>query len=381
MEGFNMSADDNFTVALLHFEDGLKDECGTTWAGTSVVDTNQKKFGNSALHAGISNMGTLSATNDNFAFGTEDFTIDFWLYASSGTYYITSCTASGTNDPKGVSICSDGIWIGTNSSVSAVHMGSIPVNAWTHVAVVRNGTSFMVFVNGVLVEKSSVGASVSIDNKKFMIGARYTDDLNYLGSEFYMDELRISKGIARWTSNFTPPTVSYPSEVSLNPPANLTVTAGDSQVTLSWIAVNGATGYNAKRSTNAGGPYTTFASNVTGTSYIDNTVTNGTTYYYVVTAVDSNGNESANSNEASANPQAPSGHGLLRITMNDSSEREYQLSDDEINQFIEWCNRTIGTGNALYVFDKTYNIGEFKSRKEYLLFEKIISFEVMELTK
>lgn len=67
--------------------------------------------------------------------------------------------------------------------------------------------------------------------------------------------------------------------------------------------------------------------------------------------------------------------------MSDSSEREYELSHDEISQFIEWCNRTVGTVNALYTFNKTYNVGEFKSRKEYLLFEKIISFEVMELTK
>lgn len=75
------------------------------------------------------------------------------------------------------------------------------------------------------------------------------------------------------------------------------------------------------------------------------------------------------------------GIALLRITMNDSSEREYELSHDEISKFIEWCDRTVGTGNSLYVFDKTYNVGEFKTRKEYLLFEKIISFEVMELTK
>ncbi|VBB09232.1 Hypothetical protein LUCI_4522 [Lucifera butyrica] len=100
----------------------------------------------------------------------------------------------------------------------------------------------------------------------------------------------------------------------------------------------------------------------------------------MVTAVDAE-SESDNSNEASATPLAPSGHGLLRITMSDSSEREYELSDDEINKFIEWCNRTVGTGNAYYAFDKTYNVGEFKNRKEYLMFEQIISFEVMELTK
>ena len=164
-------------------------------------------------------------------------------------------------------------------------------------------------------------------------------------------------------------------------PINLTATAGDSQITLYWTVASGATSYNVKRSTTAGGPYTTIVTNVPGTSYLDTTVANGTTYYYVVTAVDSDSNESANSNEASATPQAPSGHGLLRITMNDSSEREYELSLTEIDDFVTWCDRTVGTGSSLYVFDKTYNVGEFKSRKEYLLFEKIISFEVVQLTK
>lgn len=163
-------------------------------------------------------------------------------------------------------------------------------------------------------------------------------------------------------------------------PGNLTVTAGNSQVLLAWEAVTGAISYNVKRSNTPGGPYTTIATGITGTSYIDTNVTNGTTYYYAVTAVDAE-SESDNSNEASATPMVPSGHGLLRITMLDSSEREYELSDDEINKFIEWCNRIVGTGNAYYCFDKTYNVGEFKNRKEYLMFEKIISFEVMELTK
>jgi fibronectin type 3 domain-containing protein len=120
----------------------------------------------------------------------------------------------------------------------------------------------------------------------------------------------------------------------------------------------------------------TIATNVPGTSYLDTTVTNGTTYYYVVTAVDSDGNESANSNEASATLQAPNGQGLLRITMNDSSEREYKLSVSEIDDFVTWFNRTIGTGTTGYVFNKTV-----QNSKEYLSFEKIISFEVIPLTE
>lgn len=67
------------------------------------------------------------------------------------------------------------------------------------------------------------------------------------------------------------------SEPNIPIPINLVAVADDSQVTLSWDAVAGATGYNVKRSTTAGGPYTTIASNVAGTSYVDTDVINGTT--------------------------------------------------------------------------------------------------------
>ncbi|MCC5464565.1 hypothetical protein [Pelosinus baikalensis] len=164
----------------------------------------------------------------------------------------------------------------------------------------------------------------------------------------------------------------------ISAPTNLITTASNFQVNLSWTAVTEATGYNVKRSTTAGGPYTTITTNVPGTSYLDTTVTNGITYYYVVTAVDSSNNESANSNEASATPQAPSSHGLLRATMNDSSEREYQLSTTEIDGFINWVKDHANTDSNCYMLNK---IEVLQNSKEYLIFEKIISFEVVELTK
>lgn len=86
-------------------------------------------------------------------------------------------------------------------------------------------------------------------------------------------------------------------------PATLTATAGNAQVSLSWTASTGATGYNVKRSLSASGPFTTVASNVSGTSFINTGLTNGTTYYYVVSAVNAAG-ESANSAVKSAVPTA-----------------------------------------------------------------------------
>ena len=72
---------------------------------------------------------------------------------------------------------------------------------------------------------------------------------------------------------------------------------------LSWTASSGATSYNVKRATVSGGPYTTIASPTT-TSHTNTGLVNGTTYYYVVSAVNAAG-ESANSAQVSATPQAP----------------------------------------------------------------------------
>ena len=83
-------------------------------------------------------------------------------------------------------------------------------------------------------------------------------------------------------------------------PTGFTATTGNSQIVLSWTASTGATSYNVKRSTTSGSGYATIASLVT-TSYTDTTVTTGTTYYYVVSAV-YNGGESINSSQVSAIP-------------------------------------------------------------------------------
>ena len=93
-----------------------------------------------------------------------------------------------------------------------------------------------------------------------------------------------------------------------NAPTGLSATAGASQVALSWTAPSSGptpTGYNVYRSTISGSGYALLAagSNVSGTSFTDTTANNGTTYYYVVTALN-NGVESAQSGQASATPAA-----------------------------------------------------------------------------
>lgn len=365
---------DEYTVSLLHFEDGIKDETGKEWKinGAAAVSAAKSKFGTSALYLNSkgSSISMPSPLADLFQ---SPYTIELWFYPTSfdggeGDQYgvlvgftglidtytggaINLCKIANGNRKPGM--------VSTIQSLAASDL--VALNSWNHVALTFDGTVSRLFLNGKLQSSNSNLISVT-DLGTIVIGTTaggYT--YQYHG---YIDELRISN-IARWSSDFTP---------GVNAPT-LIANAGDSKVNLSWTIIDGATGYNVKRSTTAGGPYTTIASNVHGTSYVDTDVVNGTTYYYVVTAITADG-ESDNSNEASATPNATetpgeNGQGLLRVTMTDSSEREYKLSIAEINDFIAWMDRPATAGTSFYTFNKSIT-----DSKEYLLFDKIISFEV-----
>jgi hypothetical protein len=101
----------------------------------------------------------------------------------------------------------------------------------------------------------------------------------------------------------------------------VTATGAAMSVNLLWDHTSDAVSYNVKRSATEGGPYTTITSNLTLTSYKDTDVVNGTTYYYIVTAVDKDGN-SVNSYEVSATPKASVS--ILKVVL--EADEQLQLS-------------------------------------------------------
>lgn len=180
-------------------------------------------------------------------------------------------------------------------------------------------------------------------------------------------------------SNYLNSVEEYTPQTAPEAPVNLTATAGDAQASLSWTALSGATSYNVLKATTAGGPYTAIASNITETAYTDSGLSNGTTYYYVVTAVNSAG-ESSYSNEASATPAAAAitGRAFLVITLIDGTEKEYDLTMNEVNAFVAWYDaKAAGTGKAYYIFNNNM-VGPFTSRQDYIVFDKIMKFEIMQ---
>jgi hypothetical protein len=377
MEGLFMYQMDQYTVSLLHFDGDLTDQSGKVWTanGGATLSTAEREFGGSSLYVGAGGYEYISTPyTSDFDFGNNDFTIEMWVYPMaqlvSQTYLYSTNRQSIY---EGIGIYGAGLTIhgliSTNGSswLSPSSSTSLVLNQWNHVAFIRSGGNLYIAINGVLGSPVSISGSMikSASASVFLGGFSTSAWSSFPG---YIDELRISN-VARWTANFTPPSNN------LNAPTNLKATAGSSQVALSWTAVAGAAGYNVERSTTSGGPYTTIATNEAGTSYTDSTVTNGTTYYYVVTAIDSSKDVSANSNEVSATPVAAS-NALLKVIMSDSSEREYKLTTTEIDKFIQWINQNTNTGTNCYTFTDIVD-----GSTEYLLFGKIISFKVVSIAQ
>lgn len=179
---------------------------------------------------------------------------------------------------------------------------------------------------------------------------------------------------------------AFITEKAYSAPQNLVAVGGDSKVTLSWDEVQDATSYSLKRSTTIGGPYETIANLIQGTTYIDSSVINGITYYYVISAK-FNEVEGPTSNEASATPNKgtpnpePSGNrAILVVTLTTGLEKEFDLPMSEVEAFMSWYDaKENGTGPAKYGINKhNNNKGPFSKRTDYVIFKNILSFEASE---
>ena len=155
-------------------------------------------------------------------------------------------------------------------------------------------------------------------------------------------------------------------------PTGLAATAGDGQVDLDWDdnAEPDLDSYNVKRSITSGGPYTTIATGVAASAYTDTTAVNDTTYFYVVTAVDNSGNESGNSNEASATPTdttppaaptglaATAGDGQVDLDWDDSAEPDLDSYDVKRSTTSGEPYTTIATGVAASAYTDTTAVND-----------------------
>ena len=209
---------DQYTKLMLHGEnllDSSEISKNLTNFGTVAVNTSVKKFGTSSIQ--FSGTNYLSLADDvDWNFTAGDYTIDCWLYiptvgtARMGIFSNYSGAGIGNiqlelNTQGGGSFQT---FAQSSSGFSNIESadGTITSNSWYHIAFVRNGNLFTQYVNGVSV--GSDNQSITLQDPTNTLYVGYTAyQTKYLTG--YIDELRVSKGIARWTSNFTPPTQPY----------------------------------------------------------------------------------------------------------------------------------------------------------------------------
>ena len=219
---------DTYTKLMLHCDGAdngtvITDEMGhtITRVGDTCTKTAIKKFGTASLYFDGSEDYLSTPSNTDFAFGTGDFTIDFWIYKpAAGTVdWEEILQTSDYNVDKGVLIQFNDLAggrdrmsaiMGTGTTYETYRMTSsvdIPIAQWVHIAVVRSGVNAYLFQNGTLVASLSNQSGISyLSSTTVYVASSGVGD--YV--KCYLDEFRVSKGIARWTANFTPPTGPYP---------------------------------------------------------------------------------------------------------------------------------------------------------------------------
>jgi len=174
--------------------------------------TAQVKFGDKSLLFNASNYLNLGSKSI-FDFALGDFTIESWIFPTTVSGFRTIC-GTWTNQQFVLALNGTSVhfsWFPFSPSGSLVGGGTAVINQWQHVAVTRQGTSFRAFLDGQLLQTATNTATVPALTGNLFIGT-YPDFAGSPAGYFngYIDDLRITKGVARYTANFTPPTAPFP---------------------------------------------------------------------------------------------------------------------------------------------------------------------------
>ena len=179
-----------------------------TAVGNAQISTAQSKFGGASI--AFQTPSALTVLNSSqFNFGVDDFTIEAWCYRTSTA---TSFEIVSYGNPG-----ADGFFFGSTTSAISFGTGngvvlassstSLALNVWTHIAVTRSSNVTRVFANGIAGATTTNALNNLNSTTVFRVGTNRAVNAFATG---YIDEFRITKGVARYTANFTPPTAPFP---------------------------------------------------------------------------------------------------------------------------------------------------------------------------
>jgi hypothetical protein len=208
---------------LLNFNNGgIIDQHSTNvleTVGNAQLSTAVKKYGSSSIYLGGSGNYLQLASTTNLDFGTGDFTIECWVYnisiAVNYPTFISSITgwSAGASGHRFNNIgYANKFWFGLNGSGGIASgdpfmasSNTFSFNTWYHYALTRSGNTWRMFVNGTLENTQTFSGSYNPAYGGMRLGYSTWDGVNGWFNG-YLDDLRFTKGYARYTANFTAPT-------------------------------------------------------------------------------------------------------------------------------------------------------------------------------
>ncbi|WP_431096578.1 LamG-like jellyroll fold domain-containing protein [Polaromonas aquatica] len=209
-----------------------------TVLGNAQISAAQSKFGYTSIH--FDGTGSVSTPPSvDFQFGSGEFTIETWVYQTNrntGTYWAYQQlvgqyqVATNSNDSF-VLLAADGypraaFWSGNAVTAEINAANPLPLNTWVHLATVRSGNLVTLYVNGVGTGSVALTTSLDVSSRKFTVGADSAGEIGFSG---YLSDLRITKGVARYAANFTPPVRAFSDTTPIIDPNATGHNAGDLQ--------------------------------------------------------------------------------------------------------------------------------------------------------
>ena len=187
--------------------------------GGAQTSTVQFKFGGSSIYLDGSGDYLTVPANRSLSFNTGDFTIECWVYqpivnGNNGILQISPVNGgfqNGSANTIALALAGNDVYVYAAGNVYNTTNTPMPVSEWTHIALVRSSGVTRLYINGVL--NTTIGSSGSVTDT-----TNYTGTFAVIGGYFstsftlngYIDDLRITNGVARYTANFTPPTAALP---------------------------------------------------------------------------------------------------------------------------------------------------------------------------
>jgi len=184
--------------------------------GSAQVSTGTVKYGTGSMYFTGTGSYLIAPNSPLWAFNTGDWTIEFWVYLTStaAAQHLIDTRASGTSTAGvALSVSSSGLpVITTNNATLFTSSTAITTSTWTSVALVKSSGTITLYLNGTKPVTGSAASATSLTDQFLTIGTsianRDATATNHMIG--YMDDLRITNGYARYTSNYTPPGGPFP---------------------------------------------------------------------------------------------------------------------------------------------------------------------------